>query len=76
MKIDKEEYEVWREHPVTAAVFTQLRELAENRKQVWVHQSWDTGKCEPAALAMLRGQAEAFAFLPNADHAKLFGDEE
>lgn len=76
MKIDPEEYEAWCEHPCTVAVFAALRELAENRKQVWIHQSWDTGKCEPAALAMLRGQAEAFAFLPNADHAKLFGDEE
>lgn len=76
MKIDSDEYEAWVAHPVTAAVFAQLRELAESRKQVWISQSWETGKCEPAALAMLRGQAEAFAFLPNADHAKLFGDEE
>lgn len=76
MKIDEDEYGAWREHPVTAAVFAELLALAEQRKQLWINQSWETGKCEPAALAMLRGQAEAFAFLPNADHAKLFGDEE
>lgn len=76
MKIDEDEYGAWVENPVTQAVFKELLSLAEHRKQIWIDQSWNAGKCEPAALAMLRGQAEAFAFLPNADHAKLFGDEE
>jgi len=76
VKIDKEEYEAWREHPVTAAVFAELRELAESRKQMWISISWGSGDPDREKLAMLRGQAEGFAFLPNADHAKLFGDEE
>lgn len=76
MKIDKDEYEAWREHPVSQAVFAELRELAENRKQLWITKSWETGDVDERALAMLRGQAEGFSFLPNADYAKLFGEQE
>lgn len=76
MKIDSEEYEAWRSHPVTAAVFRRLRELVETRKDLWVQRSWGTGDVDPNALAMLRGQAEGFAYLPEATYEEIFGAEE
>ena len=76
MKIDADEYDTWVSHPITQLVFAELRELAETRKQLWISKSWEGGECDERALAMLRGQAEGFSFLPNADFKKLFGESE
>ena len=74
--IDAEEYEGWREHPTTVEVFKVLRELAENRKELWIAQSWDAGDPNREKLLMLRGQAEAFNWLPSATHEQIFGVKE
>lgn len=74
--IDPEEYEAWTEHPVTKAVFAELRRMAEDRRDLWMTKSWSEGGCDERALAMLRGQAEGFSFLPEAAYERLFGEKE
>lgn len=74
--IDPEEYEGWCSHPVTQAVFAVLKQKAEDRKELWMLKSWVGGECDERALAMLKGQAEAFAFLPDATCEQVFGESE
>ena len=59
-EIDPEEFEAWREHPITRRVFAVLNQLAEDRKEVWMAQSWNGGDNDERKLVMLKGQAEAF----------------
>ena len=75
-EIDAEEYEAWKDHPITRRVFAALTERAEDRKQVWIAQSWGSGNADERALAMLKGQAEAFEWLPKATHEDIFGERE
>ena len=74
--IDPEDFAAWREHPVTQAVFAELARMAEDRREMWMAQSWNSGKVDERALAMLRGQAEGFAWLPRADYKAVFGEEQ
>lgn len=73
--IDPEEYDAWKDHPVTKAVFAELTQMAEDRKLLWIARSWNAGECDPHKLAMLRGQAEAFAWLPGASYEQVFESE-
>jgi hypothetical protein len=43
---------------------------------VWIAQSWGSGNADERALAMLKGQAEAFEWLPKATHDDIFGESE
>ena len=74
--LEPEEYEAWRQHPITRLVFSRLRAKAEMRRQVWIANSWDAGSCDKERLCMLRGQAEAFKFLPDASFEEMFGEKE
>lgn len=75
-EIDPEEFEAWREHPITKRAFAALYDMAENRKQMWIAQSWNAGDPDERKLAMLKGQAEAFEWLPKATHEDIFGESE
>lgn len=75
-EIDPEEFEAWREHPITRRVFAVLNQHAEHRKELWVAQSWNSGDADERKLVMLKGQAEAFEWLPKATHEDIFGESE
>lgn len=58
MKIEKDDFEQWRDHPVTEQVFAAVRKLAERSKEKWVEFSWGGGNPDPLMLADLRARAE------------------
>lgn len=58
MKIEKEDFEQWRDNPVTEQVFARLRQLAERAKEEWLAASWGKGILDPQLLADLRARAE------------------
>lgn len=57
MTIDPEEYEAWKESPITQWFFTALKEYAKNRHELWDTMSWGGGNANEKALYELRGQA-------------------
>jgi hypothetical protein len=59
MTIDKDDYELWRAHPVTELVNKALLRLAEKNKQKWMEVSWDGGEANPMTLLELRVRAQA-----------------
>lgn len=58
MTIDKDDFELWRGHPVTEAVFRAFDILAERAKEKWLDISWRGGSTDPLMLADLRARAE------------------
>lgn len=58
MKITKEDFETWRDNPVTEEVFRAFDRLAERAKAEWLSMSWDKGQCDPVVRADLKARAE------------------
>lgn len=58
MKIEKEDFEQWRDHPVTERVFRALGLLSDQAKQRWIDVSWGGGEPIPALLIELKSKAE------------------
>lgn len=55
--ITKEDYDSWRDNPVTQAVHEALRLKAEGAKAAWVDASWVSGSVSAELLADLRATA-------------------
>lgn len=56
--IEREDFELWRDHPVTVHVFNELKKVADAAKDKWTASSWDQGAADPLLLADLRARAE------------------
>lgn len=59
MKIERDDYEAWRSHPITEALMRACGVWQEQAKQLWLHSSWEGGVNNDTDLWRLRGQAEA-----------------
>lgn len=59
MNITKEDFDAWRDSPVTEAVFKAFDILGERAKAQWVAASWEKGQCDPVLRADLKARAEA-----------------
>jgi uncharacterized phage-associated protein len=58
LKIEKDDFEAWRDSPITQAVFAAFDKLGESAKDKWMAMSWGEGKPDPLQLADLRARAE------------------
>jgi hypothetical protein len=58
VNITKEDFEAWRDNPITEAVFKAFDNLGERAKADWLAMSWGAGQCDPLILADLRARAE------------------
>lgn len=56
--IDKDDFDAWRDNPVTQAVFKAHLKLAERNKAQWLSASWGAGQVDPISLADLRARAQ------------------
>lgn len=69
--IDKDDFDAWRDNPVTQAVFSAHKKLAEQAKQAWVSASWNGGDLKPELLADLRATARVSEDLVMLTHDEL-----
>ncbi len=58
MKIEKEDFDTWRDNPITQEVFRHVTAIAERAKEKWLSVSWAGGNADPLMLADLRARAE------------------
>ncbi len=58
MKIEKEDFDSWRDHPITQEVMRAFDLLGEKAKEKWLAASWGRGQCDPLLLADLKARAE------------------
>ena len=56
--IEKDDFESWRDNPITQAVFEVMKRHGEEAKAKWLTASWEQGSTDPALLADLRARAE------------------
>lgn len=57
MKIEPDEFEQWRENPITQQVFKALRLMADEAQLKWEQISWEDGICDQRQLDDLRATA-------------------
>jgi hypothetical protein len=55
--ITREEFEAWRENPVTQRVFGIVGAMSAQSKAAWMAASWEQGRADPLVLADLRATA-------------------
>ena len=55
-----EEFEAWRDHPITQFVMEAYRRMAAEQKAAWVEGSWEAGDANPDMLIELRTRADAY----------------
>lgn len=55
-----EDFDAWRDNPVTRWVMAALKTAADENKELWMLQSWEQRKLDPLELSDLRVRADAY----------------
>ncbi len=55
-----EDYEAWRDRPMTQWVMRAFRQIAEENKAAWVTASWESGDADEISLREMRARADAY----------------
>ena len=63
MEVNKEEFEAWKDNPITREVDRALVLWADKLKSDWMQRSWEEGSADALLLADLRARAEQCADL-------------
>ena len=71
MKIDQDNFEEWREHPLTRALMHCCEVWAQEAKTQWVEGSWDGGIIDPVRHARLRERAATLEELASVSRQKM-----
>ena len=71
MRIDPENWEEWKAHPITEAMFRAFFVWAADEQQKWVAASWGNGQSDPAVLSMHRERARLLEQLSDITPEKL-----
>lgn len=61
--MEAEEWDQWRNNPVTTWVMAALDKAASAQREGWIAATWDAGGCDPLLLATLRTRADAYRAL-------------
>lgn len=67
--ITEEEFEAWRDNPVTQWVLSACRVAAEDAKALWEARSWEAGEADWKALTELRARAATYNDVISLNHA-------
>ena len=63
----RDEFELWREHPVTQWVFAAIERAVEQERAEWMRQSWTNGVADQHTLTVLKTRADALGELIDND---------
>ncbi|MES2904538.1 MAG: hypothetical protein V4696_10170 [Pseudomonadota bacterium] len=61
--VSAEDFEQWRDNPVTRWVMAACMTAADANRDAWISASWDLGKADQAELDVLRTRADAYRAL-------------
>jgi hypothetical protein len=65
----EEEFEAWRDHPVTQWVIGAFDLVAEEQKKAWLEATWDAGHCDSYSLCELKTRADTYQAMKDADYS-------
>jgi uncharacterized phage-associated protein len=69
--LTEDEFNAWRQHPVTRIVFGKLGDHIKEAENMWMKRSWETGKADPVVLADLRARAIVLKEIITLEHGDL-----
>lgn len=58
-----EEYQAWRDHPITRWIMEACRKAAEDNRRNWATAAWESGEANQAHLTENRVRADAYMAL-------------
>ncbi len=73
-----EEFQAWKEHPVTRWVIQACLQAAQAQQEEWTRTSWVQGASDPQLLTELRTRADAYSALDETvyeDWCKIHGQD-
>lgn len=73
MQIDKDDFEAWKDNPITQAFMRCCGIWADQAKGLWVSASWDGGVNKDTDLWRMKGQAEALLDIQSITAEKIEG---
>lgn len=76
MTIDKDEFTVWREHPVTQAYFEKIAEEVDRTRKSWEEQAWVKGDLSDRTHASHRERVDTLEYMRNLEFEDIFEQED
>jgi hypothetical protein len=76
VQFEKDDFEAWRENPITRAVLKLLSEEAESARNTWIQHSWAGGEADSNVLYEMRGRAHICELIMNLDEEELNGSSD
>ena len=64
----EDEFDAWKDDPVTQFVLGALAVAADEQKDEWVKATWGTGEANPILLHELRTRADAYRVIADSDY--------
>ena len=71
MQIDRENWEEWKAHPITEALFSAFIVWAADEQAKWVAASWGNGQSDPMVLNTHRERARLLEQMSDVTPEKL-----
>lgn len=71
-----EEFEAWRENPVTQWVMDACLKAADDNQRLWFDMSWGQGKADQEALIELRTRADAYRAIAETEYDSWLAEHE
>jgi len=68
MSVTKDDFDAWKEHPVTLAVMDKLRTHIREAEVRWMQSSWGRGNADPLILTDLRARGLVLTEIVNLEH--------
>lgn len=75
IQYDKDDFDTWRDHPMTRIVMAYFQERETRQKEIWDGQSWNGGRADQAELIKLRAKAAAYEEFRTLDFYELSGED-
>jgi hypothetical protein len=72
----EEEFQAWRDHPVTQWVIGAFDIVAEEQKQAWLNATWEAGQCDSYELLALRTRADTYQAMKDSDYSDFIAAHE
>lgn len=72
----EEEFEAWRDHPVTRWVIDAFDIIAEEQKSAWIEATWTGGHCDSFELCALRTRADTYQAMKDAEYSDFVATHE
>lgn len=76
MTFEKDEFDAWRDNPITQAVMKYVQELADRAKAEWIAASWEQGVVDPVLRADLYSRSQIASDLVNLNYEDIEDEDD